>query len=78
MQVSRILVWAIVLTLWTGPMKAAGSSGPDDKTVQVPEILLLGPIATPVRSQWPGESQKAEELSHLVRVLRSAGLPDSE
>ncbi|MEE8585894.1 MAG: prolyl oligopeptidase family serine peptidase [Acidobacteriota bacterium] len=56
-------------------LPASTGSSPDAEPVPIPEILLLGPVSTPLGSPWPGEFKKDAQLGQLVHHLSQKGLP---
>ncbi len=54
---------------------ASTGSAPDAQPVPIAEILLLGPVSTPLGNPWPGEFKKEAQIDQLVHRLTQKGLP---
>ncbi|HSR51121.1 MAG TPA: prolyl oligopeptidase family serine peptidase [Acidobacteriota bacterium] len=66
----KLSLW--VLLLWL-PLQAAGEEADKAKSekspVEIGEILMLGPVRTPLRQQWPGTRMKEGEVQQMLATL---------
>ncbi len=76
MNRSRLVRLSLIALISFSSLPAASEKAPDGNGVAIDEILLLGPIATPTRSSWPGDAAEQKEINHLAQRIHSRGLPD--
>ncbi|HSR49276.1 MAG TPA: S9 family peptidase [Acidobacteriota bacterium] len=67
-----VVILSLLLPLQAGKKTDADKSG--KSAVEIGQILLLGPLRTPLRQEWPGV-MKEDELRQLRAALEEGGLP---